>query len=216
MIRKERATGTYRTLTAFISKTLTITLLPVCTCLLSIIPLYWMVGLKPSLNSFLLYNGALVGHTIAIAFLYDLNVNKNPQNNSHSLCSLRAIGIGSAVPSPFVGQIIAPLVMLIMVMFGGQFVNVDSIPSWLQWMRFISIVRYSYSALTVNEFVGSRFHLESPVGCYPTGEEVLGAFALKDMEPVMSMGMALLLGSSCLFIASFIFERNTRSIMKLN
>jgi len=46
----------------------------------------------------------------------------------------------------------APLFIIIFIMFSGYFINEDSIPPYLAWMKYFSFVRYTYQALAVNEF----------------------------------------------------------------
>ena len=42
-------------------------------------------------------------------------------------------------------------------MFSGYFLNDESIPVWLSWLKYISFIRYAFQALAVNEFRGAHF-----------------------------------------------------------
>jgi ABC-type multidrug transport system permease subunit len=55
--------------------------------------------------------------------------------------------LGSSVPSIEVGQIITPLVLIVYMIFGGLFVNLDKVPEvfrWIQWISFISYTNKVY------------------------------------------------------------------------
>ena len=51
----------------------------------------------------------------------------------------------------------APIVVVLMILFGGFYINVDSLPVWLAWLQYLSIMRWSFSGLAVNEFTGATF-----------------------------------------------------------
>jgi ABC-type multidrug transport system permease subunit len=46
----------------------------------------------------------------------------------------------------------APIVIMPMILFGGQFANSDNIQAWISWFQYLSQIRYSQEALVVNEF----------------------------------------------------------------
>ena len=47
---------------------------------------------------------------------------------------------------------LAPIVMMPLILFGGQFANSDNIQAWISWFQYISPIRYGLEALVVNEF----------------------------------------------------------------
>jgi ABC-type multidrug transport system permease subunit len=47
---------------------------------------------------------------------------------------------------------IAPIVLMPLILFGGQFANPEAIPKWIGWIQYISPIRYGLEALVVNEF----------------------------------------------------------------
>jgi hypothetical protein len=51
--------------------------------------------------------------------------------------------LGSAVPSIEVGQVITPLVLIIYMIFGGLFVNLDKVPVFLRWIQWISFISFT-------------------------------------------------------------------------
>jgi ABC-type multidrug transport system permease subunit len=47
---------------------------------------------------------------------------------------------------------IAPIIVMPLILFGGQFANPDAIPKWIGWLQYISPIRYGLESLVVNEF----------------------------------------------------------------
>jgi ABC-type multidrug transport system permease subunit len=47
---------------------------------------------------------------------------------------------------------IAPIIVMPLILFGGQFANPDAIPKWIGWIQYISPIRYGLESLVVNEF----------------------------------------------------------------
>jgi ABC-type multidrug transport system ATPase subunit len=66
-----------------------------------------------------------------------------------------ALSLGVAVVSKTPGQaaLIMNVVLLISLLVGGFFVNATSMPSWIRWLRYLSVFYYGYTALITNEMV---------------------------------------------------------------
>ncbi|RKP19060.1 P-loop containing nucleoside triphosphate hydrolase protein, partial [Rozella allomycis CSF55] len=80
--------------------------------------LYWMIGLKYDAGAFFSFLTFLVGLVIfSQAF---------------------GLFIGALADSPQVGQIIGPTFLIIFVIFGGNFANLETIPSWFAWLLWLS------------------------------------------------------------------------------
>ena len=47
---------------------------------------------------------------------------------------------------------IAPIIVMPLILFGGQFANSKNIQDWISWLQYISPIRYGLEALVVNEF----------------------------------------------------------------
>ena len=88
---------------------------------------------------------------------------------------------------------IAPVVIIPFMLFGGFFLNSDSVPVsecfphcsslqrmiqpkvWLSWLKWVSWFIYSYEALLVNQWSGVEgiaCSPEAPNACLSSGEEV--------------------------------------------
>ncbi|KAI9001767.1 P-loop containing nucleoside triphosphate hydrolase protein [Hyaloraphidium curvatum] len=155
----ERANGYYRTFSYFLSKVVG-DLVP-----LRIIPaflfgtiIYWMVGFQANAGKFFFYLLALFVTTFAGTSL--------------------AFAISSYVNVFALGTLLLGACYLIMMVFGGLFINLNTIPVWLRWLQWFSIFKFGVEAVNVNEFSGLTFECPPPgQPClFPTGEAYL-AFA---------------------------------------
>eukprot|EP00474_Spongospora_subterranea_P002506 CRZ02964.1 hypothetical protein [Spongospora subterranea] len=194
LIRRERSAGTYRAETAFLSKVTTSLIQPLASAAISSCILYWMVGLQIDASRFFTYLGVVCLHVVGASFI--------------------GLAIGAAVPTSFVGQTIAPLLMLVMVLYSGQLVNVTSISPIIRWIKFVSLLRYTYSSLIQNELRGLKFDCHPP-GCFPTGEEVLSQYNL-DEYPISSNCIAVAgISVAVFFIGYALFRWKTKPSLKL-
>ena len=48
----------------------------------------------------------------------------------------------------------APLVIVILLLFGGFYINTSNIPVYFIWIEYFSYFKYAFSALMQNEFNG--------------------------------------------------------------
>jgi ATP-binding cassette subfamily G (WHITE) protein 2 len=78
-----------------------------------------------------------------------------------------------------VALIVVVLTFVVMFVFSGFLVELDSVFDWLSWIQWISAVRYSSNVLTVNEFRNIKFCLANFTDVCPmTGSEILTKQAL--------------------------------------
>ncbi|XP_075262241.1 broad substrate specificity ATP-binding cassette transporter ABCG2-like [Convolutriloba macropyga] len=128
----ESANGFYRISSYFLSKFImdVIPLRTIPTIIYAIL-LYWMTGLKPELDSFLLY--MLTACLVAV-----------------SSCSA-----GLAVSATFnvipVAILSVTTTYVLMLMFGGFYIDVDNIPIPLTYLQYLSVIRYGISAIQIVE-----------------------------------------------------------------
>ena len=47
---------------------------------------------------------------------------------------------------------ISPVIMMPLILFGGQFANSGNIQAWISWFQYISPIRYAFEAFVRNEF----------------------------------------------------------------
>lgn len=73
------------------------------------------------------------------------------------------------------------MITLIFLLFGGNLL--PSPPPWFIWLRYISPLTYSYSALAQNEFTREKFTCTAnSLQCYATGEQVLQQYNLQTFD----------------------------------
>lgn len=89
-------------------------------------------------------------------------------------------------------------------LFGGFFVNEDTIPSWLAWLEWFSYSKYAFAGLIYNEFTDLELTCDSdeliktegPYGeeiCPITdGDEVVENLGADDLEPYQDMLVLML------------------------
>lgn len=195
LIRRERAAGTYRASTSYVAKWLSGLPLTLLSALVLAIPIYWMFGLQADLSRFLTFLAVLLVHSWA--------------GNTLGLM------IGSGVPNVAVGQILAPLIVVIFLIFGGQLVNLDAMPVVFKWIQWISIVSYTNKALNQNEFQGLKFDCQ-PFQClYRDGEQVLELFHFDNVSIWNSVLAVAGLGLSFFFTGYFLFRLNSKPLLRL-
>ncbi|PWN47251.1 hypothetical protein IE53DRAFT_260034 [Violaceomyces palustris] len=180
MIR-ERSSGLYRTSSFYLSKVIVEIPNTILQRSFFYIIIYWMIGLKGTASSFFIFMGL---------------------NYLQLLTSIGlALAIGAASPTIELANIIAPLFNVIFLLFGGNLL--PSPPPWFIWLHWISPITYVYSALSVNEFVGSTFDCNgsgsgsgsSASQCYSTGEQVLEQYKLQRFT----------IGENCGFLVAIAF-----------
>ena len=125
----------HRVCTYFLSKALAdgllLRILPaICFGLIS----YWIIGLRAG--------GEKAGIFFLVLCLFNL--------------AAGALSMVAAVCAPSAGAagLVTIVVLLISLLFGGFLANINTLPLWLGWLRFLSIFYYAYEVLMVNEIRG--------------------------------------------------------------
>jgi hypothetical protein len=125
--------------------------------------------------------------------------------------------ISSGVKNTRVGQVIGPMVLIVFLIFGGQIVNVNTTPVVFRWIRWVSPVYLSYSALTQNQFNQITFNCTSaPVGaCISNATTVLQLYNLNDMPLWRCVLVNGSMAVAFLVIGFVLFNWRSRPLMKL-
>lgn len=110
---REHSTGSYTTLTYYLAKVISdlpfFMIVPIIQGTIS----YWMVGYQAEPDKFFIH---LAG-CLCITF------------TAHAL----GLSISSGSPSMDISMAISPMVFIPLMLLGGFFLNVDSVPEWLIW-----------------------------------------------------------------------------------
>eukprot|EP01095_Lingulamoeba_sp_RSL-Kostka_P006419 TRINITY_DN200_c0_g1_i3.p1 TRINITY_DN200_c0_g1~~TRINITY_DN200_c0_g1_i3.p1 ORF type:complete len:633 (+),score=155.33 TRINITY_DN200_c0_g1_i3:30-1928(+) len=132
LVNRERASGTYMTTAYYFSKVI------VESPVLFLFPLmfgsivYFSVGLINGLDHFLIFIACLIifAATAQSVFLV----------------------IGALSPNAVFAQVLAPVVTVLFLLFGGFYVNNNNIPWYYSWIHYLSFFKYGFNILCVNEF----------------------------------------------------------------
>jgi len=94
--------------------------------------LYWAVGLNPNVGNFFIF----------LALLILLNL----VGQGFGLL------VGTIVPTQQIGMAIFPVITTLLLLFSGFYVNASTIPNWLIWLYYLSLFKYGFEVLVINEF----------------------------------------------------------------
>ena len=68
--------------------------------------------------------------------------------------------LGCITNSFSIAAVISGFLYILMVIFAGIIINIESLPVWLQWLQYFSLFRLALSTLFINELVGLEFCLD--------------------------------------------------------
>lgn len=156
LFARERGNGSYRTSAYFFSKLFTeILVQKIIPTLLAAAISYGMVGFRTGSNHFGLY----------LLYLLEIGV----------CAATMCLAISAVVPSVAVGNIIAISILFLFLLFAGFLVSLDSIPSSLSWLQYISFLKYAFEGMLVNEMHGLKllFNFKGYPSFYILGDVLL-------------------------------------------
>ena len=132
VFKRERAARAYRVSTYYLAKNVAELPLQFAYPIIFSSIVYWMIGFAETAAAFFTF----LAFMVVISF------------TSQSLGLL----ISAAVPNVTVANILAPLILIIFVLFGGFYSNTQSIWAGIAWIQWISYVNYAFKGLVQNEF----------------------------------------------------------------
>lgn len=123
------------------------------------LPIYFMIGLRNNFISFLLSSCVVVLSCLAATSLGYL--------------------FGSAVTNIDLGLTLMNIVILPLMIGGGFFINTDSIPIYLIWLKYISFFKYAFENMMIIEWSGRNINCQN--NCYlSTGDDVLEFYNINE------------------------------------
>lgn len=115
-----------------------------------------------------------------------LSSSSSPPNSGILILEgLASQGLGIAVSAGSknekVALALAPAITVILILFGGFYVNEGTIPEWLSWIKYISHLYWAFMALTINDFHGRDGWACGAAGVAPpptckTGDQIIQSF----------------------------------------
>ena len=96
--------------------------------------LYFLAGLNPHPVRFFVFLGIMALTSAAALSL--------------------SLAVSAMAPTLQGAQALAPIVTVVFILFGGFYINTESIPAGAKWMEQINYLRYSFAAFSVNDLAG--------------------------------------------------------------
>ncbi|KAJ6803300.1 ras-related protein Rab-18 isoform X2 [Iris pallida] len=154
ILMKETSGGTYRVSSYVVANALVFLPFLLILALLFSAPLYWLVGLNPRPGAFALFV------LLIWLILYTAN--------SVTAC------FSALVPSFVVGNSLISGAMGCFFLFSGYFIRKEGMPSYWVFMHYVSLFKYPFEALLLNEFAGTGRCVVSRMGaCVLDGDALL-------------------------------------------
>ena len=104
--------------------------------------------------------------------------------------------IAASAPTVEAATAFGPIIVVLMILFGGFYINIESLPVWLRWVQYLSLMRWAFEGLSVNEFTGLEFDcgdVAEGAPCVKTGEEVLERLSFTKTVPGIMISLVAFL-----------------------
>lgn len=86
--------------------------------------------------------------------------------------SAMGLTVGAMVPTTEAAMAVGPSLMTVFIVFGGYYVNADNTPIIFRWIPRVSLIRWAFQGLCINEFRGLQFDHQQSYDIQ-TGEQEL-------------------------------------------
>ena len=192
LFRRERRGGAYRVLPYFLAKSLSdgvaIFVLPMLYSSL----IYWTTGLRQDAAAFCRY---LV---LALALV----------TAAHSYGLLMSVAFRTVA----LANTVALVIILLLLIFAGFYMELDQLPPWCAWLKYLSYLYWGYSGMMVNEFNGRELPCDAQrpgeyaAECPFSGDLVLEAHSMGEATVGLSL-LSLLLMSLIFRVAAYLCLR---------
>ncbi|XP_027097296.2 ABC transporter G family member 7-like [Coffea arabica] len=156
IVDRERAKGSYGLGPYLLSKLLAEIPVGASFPLLFGAILYPMAGLHPTLSRF----GKFCGIVTVESFS----------------ASAMGLTVGAMVPTTEAAMALGPSLMTVFLVFGGYYVNAENTPIVFRWIPRVSLIRWAFQGLCINEFRGLQFDHQQPFDIQ-SGEQALERFS---------------------------------------
>ncbi|XP_071536111.1 protein scarlet-like isoform X2 [Panulirus ornatus] len=160
---REYKNGIYRCDTYYISKMLSLIPGFILDPIIFVTICYWIVGLQRHAYHFFMT-------VLVIIFTA----------NTSSACGAMFSAMFDSIP--FIMVFLIPFDMMLLIS-GGLFINLQSLPWYISWVKYLSWFMYSNEALTITQWKDvTNIACDTPPGvpCVTTGEEVISRYSFSD------------------------------------
>ncbi|CAK9154785.1 unnamed protein product [Ilex paraguariensis] len=108
--------------------------------------------------------------------------------------SAMGLTVGAMVPTTEAAMAVGPSLMTVFIVFGGYYVNSENTPIIFRWIPRVSLIRWAFQGLCINEFSGLQFDHQHSFDIQ-TGEQALERLSFggsRIRDTVMSQSRILL------------------------
>lgn len=155
LLLRENKNGMYRVISFFLSRSLVdlpkLIIGPILFCTI----VYWMADLNNDFDKFCVACGIVVLGAVTAVSL--------------------GLFIGAIAPNLNIALALAPSFLVPLMILGGLFVNLDSIPVYFIWLKYLSWIRYGNENLIINQWdnIGKIDCPANATRCIETGQQVI-------------------------------------------
>ncbi|XP_058779553.1 ABC transporter G family member 10 [Vicia villosa] len=173
---RETSRGAYRVSSYVLANTLVFLPFLLMVGLLYTTPVYWLVGLRKDIDGFLYFS--------LVVWLVLL------MSNSLVAC------FSALVPNFILGSSLIAGLMGSFFLFSGYFISKEKIPSYWIFMHYISLFKYPFECLMINEYGGEQgkkrcIEVNNNGECILYGVEFLSQQGLKESQKWSNLGLML-------------------------
>ena len=164
---RERDSRTYSIFAFWVGKQLSMLFVQLALPSIVMVIVYWMIGLQAIWYKFFIFYACLM--------LVSL------------ICGTAGLILGASLP-PSAASALAPIFVLVSMIFSGFLVNLDNISSFISWLQWISFGKYAFDVLIQNEYSGlilrctsGQFVGDGTVCPVTRGEQVISNLSISEL-----------------------------------
>ncbi|VFQ66541.1 unnamed protein product [Cuscuta campestris] len=174
IVERERAKGSYALGPYLLSKLIAEVPIGAAFPLLFGSIMYPMTRLHPTLSRFGKFCGIVTMESFA--------------------ASAMGLTVGAMVPTTEAAMALGPSLMTVFIVFGGYYVNSENTPFIFRWIPRVSLIRWAFQGLCINEFSGLQFEHQNSfdIQCGEQQLERLSFRGSRIRDTVMAQGRILL------------------------
>ena len=191
IVLKERASKSYQASSFYLAKFLSSVPIEFGISILYTSIIYWAIGLNHS-------GSAYFSFLVIICCL--------------SLCSSgMGLFLSASTPDIHTATSLASPLMIIFLLFGGFYANLETMPIWIGWLQYFSFINWGFQGLIINEFSGKTMNcndIPENQACLTTGSEVLSRYSFDRFTEAECILAIFFIGISFHLLAYLSLRRN--------